>query len=136
MKYLPIARVSADPLSQLLFGLMKSQTVAKPNDVTTAFCAVTDHPTREDVSLLHLPEETVNIAPDADGRMVQQLLEPYVQLGNITEQEQAKIGDDVIAARGKAVSIIDFLPNSWKVYLMDKATAESTGWLAATEETP
>lgn len=136
MKYLPIARVSAKPLSELLFQLMKSQTVAKPDDVTTQFCSVTDHPTRDDVSLLHMPEDTFRITNNADGAMIQELLKPYVQLGNITEDEQLKIGDDVVEARGKAVKITDFLPVSWQPYLMDKATAEASGWLAIPEENP
>lgn len=129
MKYLPIDRFAAKEMSQLLWQLLKSPSVTHPNDVTTQYCSVIDHPTRENVSVLALPDENVKIHASANGVAIQSLLSEFVGRGDITEQERVKISADVAANRGRSIKVETFLPSSWKQYLMTEQVAKSTGWI-------
>lgn len=138
MIFLPVATQAAPVLSRLIQQLARPESVGR-DDVTIYYCGWEPHPTRTDVVCLAIPEaDTVPIYPDANGleqstQTLAALLAPFVQLGNLTEQEVSGLVAGLTAAQGQRVMVADLIPASWQPYMMDRDQAELGGWIAARE---
>lgn len=135
MIFLPVATDAAPILSRLIQQLARPESVGR-DDVTIYYCGWEPHPTRTDVVCLAIPDDgDVPIYPDESdleksGQTLTALLDPFVQLGNLTEQEVSGLVAGLSAAQGQRVMVADLIPPSWQPYMMDRQAAISQGWIA------
>lgn len=138
MIYLPVATEAAPILSRLIQQLARPESVGR-DDVTIYYCGWEPHPTRTDVVCLAIPDDgDVPIYPDEvdlekSGQTLAELLDPFVAMGNLTQDEVAGLVSGLSAAQGTRVKVADLIPPSWQPYMMDRETAISQSWIAGDE---
>lgn len=121
--YVPIATEAAVPLSQAIYSLVF------PSE-NGMYCGVIPHPTRSDVCTLQLRDtDVVPLHVSANSNSLREVLTPFVQQQQLTQQELDGIVTAIEQLGGTEVRIIDLIPPSWQPYVMDKQTAQSQGWI-------
>lgn len=129
MIYIPIRSDAAANLSKAIYQLTRPPATRQPGDVSCYYCEWIQHPTRQEVALVVMPEsEEIPIHVQADGALLETTLAPFVGV-ELTQQESDGLLQAVEAMAGSKVDVANLIPASWQPYVMDYQTALDTGWI-------
>jgi hypothetical protein len=120
--YVPIATDSAEYLSRALYGL-----IVPGGD--GLYCGIIPHTTRPEVVALQLrSSDMIPIALGADPTPLALVLQPFVDMGNLTELELQILVGGIQAMAGQSITVADFIPASWQPYVMTDEQAVEQGY--------
>jgi hypothetical protein len=111
--YIPIQSPElALHLSTMLFELSRPVTIRQYWEVSNRFCGWVSHPTLN-LHYMELSTEFHYIYSEADETLLDSILQPFVELGLIGNQDITNIQQAIISNRGKRISVTDFIPPFW-----------------------
>lgn len=121
--YIPAASKLAEQLSRALFALVYGDK--KPG----LYARVIAHPSGEGYSLLAVrSDDVIPVALAVDPQPLIDVLQISIDDGALTQRELDGIAQAVSAMAGKPVKLIDFVPPSWKPYVMTAQQARAAGY--------
>jgi hypothetical protein len=121
--YIPAAPHIAEPLSRGLYAV-----IVPGGD--GLYCGIIPHPTDPtQYPLLQCRSvDVVPVALDADPTPLAEVLQTTVDEGALLQAEADAIVAAVQEQAGQTVNLIDFIPQSWQAFVMDRAAAEAAGY--------
>lgn len=120
-----------DSFNEALYRLSRPAAVRHPNDVTTHYADVIEHPTDPDNNwpLLVLPDDDdMPIHPQARQEELDTHLNIFVANGGMTAGERNSIRAAIVSARGGRTRIADMIPPSWFQFTLSRPEAEELGY--------
>jgi len=134
MPYITVDPAQIDDLNRGLARLMRPSHLRGASYVTDFYALKITHPTTGETALL-LPEtETVPLHIKADGAELQSVLDVFVGVGAITEEERDEMLAAVFAYAGQEVRLADFIPQSWADNVFTHEQLDAEGWFLAEPE--
>jgi len=128
MLYLQVFQETAQPLVQAMYAL--GQGPVGPN-LNSEILEVISHPTNETLACVVFPDHGTNnlaIHPFPDVAPFLSLLAILVQRGSITQDEMDALGQSVTGHRGHMVGPANFIPTSWRPFLLTLEQARDAGF--------
>lgn len=120
--YIPARASIAEPLSRALYSLIV------PGG-SGLYAGVIPHPDGQSMSLLQCRQsDIIPVAIGADPQPLIDVLQIPVADGSLTEAELSGIVGAVQSMAGQTVDLIDFVPPSWKPFVMTREQAEQAGY--------
>lgn len=121
--YVPIAKDAAVYLSKAIYSLIDPSSEGM-------YCGIVPHPTRPEVCTLQLRDtDIVPLHVAANPEPLRQVLTPFVQQQQLTQEELDNIITAIGQLSGQEVQIINLIPPSWQPYVMTKEQAITLGWI-------
>lgn len=121
--YIPASPKIAEPLSRALFALVYG------DQQEGLFAQVIPHPSGQTYSLLACRStDIIPVAIAADPQPLIDVLQMPVDDGSLTKAELNGIVGAVQAMAGQTVGLIDFVPPSWRPFVMTREQAEAAGY--------
>lgn len=120
--YIPASPAIAERLSRALYTL-----IVPGGD--GLYAGVIPHPSGRGYTLLQCRStDKIPVALSADPQPLVDVLQIPVDDGTLTQAELDGIVGAVRAMAGKVVDLVDFVPPSWKPFVMTRAQAEAAGY--------
>lgn len=129
MIYVLIATKAAENLSKAIYQLMRPPHLRDNNDVSAYYCdwIVSLDP---NWSVLVLPEnDIIPIHVEADGVLLNEILDVFVNDQALTQQEANDIIQKITSSAGSSINISNLIPLSWQPYVMTYEQAKQAGYI-------
>ncbi len=131
--YVPIHISAAEQLNRQLYALTQPEAVRDPRNVSEFYCQLYQHP-QIPFAVLELPEEDtipIHLAADPSGLVA--VLGPFVEQGQITQDELNGIVGAVQMLAGQRFSPAAMIPTSWQPYILTREQAIEAGYFSPPE---
>ena len=127
MPYVIVGPLYAEQLSRSIMRLLRPSHL-RGQDWTDFYCRIITHPT-SGAKAIELPDgELAPLHPDATASELRALLAVFVADGSISQREADGMAEAALANAGSRVRIADFVPDSWKRWVMTRAEMQAGGW--------